>query len=116
MPSWRSKNGWLFSEDSFASCQIDARKCGEPKHSALLLWRSGSAQRSGGVLVRSLEGLHFSNYEFSVLLRKLSRLFFGKFGNLPSPFKPIGLAFPFGTRSKIYGRKLLAQIQQSLFD
>jgi hypothetical protein len=42
--------------------------------------------------------------------------FFGKFGNLPSPFKPIGLAFPFGTRSKIYGRKLLAQIQQSLFD
>jgi hypothetical protein len=75
MPSWRSKNGWLFSEDRFASCQIEALKYEEYKHSALILRRSGSAQRSGGVLVPSLEDVHFSNYEFSVLLRKLSRLF-----------------------------------------
>ena len=71
MPSWRNKDGWLFSEDRFASCQIEALKYEEYKHSALILRRSGSAQRSGGVLVPSLEDVHFSNYEFSVLLRKL---------------------------------------------
>ena len=41
---------------SFSTCQIEALKFGESKHSALIFRRIGSAQRGGGVFVRSLEG------------------------------------------------------------
>jgi hypothetical protein len=77
MPSWRSKDGWLFSGDSYASCQIDALKCEEPKPSARTSRRSGSAKRSGGV-VRSLEGSHFSNYAFPFPCERLSGVFFSE--------------------------------------
>lgn len=74
--------------DSFASCQIGALKFEGPRHSALASRRSGSDKWSG-VVIRFLEGLHFSNYERWFRCESLSGVFL-KIRELQRPCTPVG--------------------------
>jgi hypothetical protein len=61
----------------------------ESKHSAPIFCRISSAQRGGGVFVRSLEGSTFRNSE--LLFAKVCRFLFGKFGHLHARWRPFGV-------------------------
>ena len=116
---------------SFSTCQIEALKFGESKHSALIFRRIGSAQRSADVFVLSLQGYTLRVSEFLFRCESLSEsvwklqsfvsvFFFLQYTSSEKILRSVGVcmilaiprraAFPAGTRSREDGSRLLAQI------